>query len=117
MGLGVNPALVKGFSAEAKGSFIPGKSLGLASPHMATELIEEQHQRQGTAVVPFPAAQLAVLGPLAELTKAVANLGVQLEITPKPLRWPAVGKPERDHLLPARLLADGIGQGLPPGIL
>jgi len=45
MGLGVNPALVKGFLAEAKGSFISSKSLGLSPPHMATELIEEEHQR------------------------------------------------------------------------
>ena len=117
MGLGVNPALVQGFSAEAQGSFISGKSLGLASPHLATELIEEEHQCQCTAVVLLPAGQLSALGLLAALTKAVADLGVELRIAPKPLNRPAVDKPERDHLLPARLLADGIGQGLPPGIL
>ena len=91
-----NPATLQAASAQQERPLIASKGSGLVSPDLAAELIEQQHQGQGTGGFRLPGLQFSGDRLLHQVPEPLTHARIKAVAAAKPLPGSALLEPERE---------------------
>ena len=97
-----DPSLLQRCQAELQSLRISGKSLGLTTPDLTGELIQQQHKGQTAAGLTAPVVQLSSEGTLNGLAESLSHQGIEAVVATKPLPGTALLEPELQNVVGAQ---------------
>ena len=97
-----DPSPLQRLQAQLQSLRISGKSLGLTTPDLTGELIQQQHQGQTTAGLTAPVVQLSREGTLSGLPELLSHQSIKAVAAAKPLPGTALLEPELQNVVGAQ---------------